>query len=76
MIANDLRKRAAWLRAISARLPCAEVASTLSGYADEMLDKARRIDGTPALRHMERHRDVQPWRVPTLTMKVVKNARD
>jgi hypothetical protein len=44
MDAGDLKKRAAWLLAVSARLSSREVAEMLAGYADEMLEQAECIE--------------------------------
>jgi hypothetical protein len=45
MESQALRQRATWLRSVAAKLPSRDVAETLDHYADEMLDKARRLDG-------------------------------
>ena len=45
MDSHALRQRANWLRSVAAKLPSRDVAETLDHYADEMLDRAHRIDG-------------------------------
>jgi len=42
--AQDLRKRASWLLAVSARLPSRDVADMLACYADEMLERAESME--------------------------------
>ena len=50
MESNALRKRAAWLHAVAMRLPAEDVAQILDHYAEEMLDKAERIERLASIR--------------------------